>query len=134
VEGIEGAVYLRADSVKQNPSFAHPPFDSPHMALFEDFAELFKDVYPRSAQEWADGFRKDSHPEKEIAVWTAIGRAYSHFTSGKNVSPEQQRDYFRLILGCANNGPKAVLETIQLKCLSWGDAQAVIARLVKGSE
>lgn len=133
IEGIEGTVYVATDKLVSNLGYSHPPFSEQHMELFKLFSETFEDVYRKTPEEWADGFRKDSHPEKEIEIWTSIGGAYNYFTKGKSMSPEHRMDYFRLVLMYFTNGPETVLGTVQLERLSQARAKAVIAKIKEGN-
>ncbi|WP_271499863.1 toll/interleukin-1 receptor domain-containing protein [Bradyrhizobium sp. CCBAU 11357] len=41
------------------------------------------DVYPMSMNEWIDGFRRDTNPETEVAVWERIASVYLEHSYGK---------------------------------------------------
>jgi len=38
---------------------------------------VFADVYPVTHEKWIEGFRRDAHPEREIAIWEQIAVAYT---------------------------------------------------------
>ena len=92
---------------------------------------MFKDVNPMTPEQWADGFRYDTHPDKEIEWWTNLGGAFKYFTEGKGMSLEHRKDYYELCVSYFNNGP-AALQTVTLRRLSKARAKGVIEILKKG--
>src|SRR5437660_1795022 len=59
VQGIDGEVYVEASQVRLGGDYRHPPFDAERKALMRHLAEVFADVYPITAEQWEDGFRRD---------------------------------------------------------------------------
>jgi hypothetical protein len=86
----------------------HPHFGEDVRALLADLQDTFRDVYPRTLEEWEDGFRRDDHPEWEIAVWLHMARAYRHFLGECPQPPEERREIFDVILAAVNNGREYV--------------------------
>jgi hypothetical protein len=116
--GIEGDVWLEARKVAQNTTYFHPPFDEYIRDHFRRFAVTFADVYPRTVEEWENGFRCDFHADKEIACWLWMERAYLHFTRGRQLDVDQKRDIFHVVLMFVTNGHEHVLATTNPRTLS----------------
>src|SRR4051812_42205186 len=76
--------------------------------LFRDLKFKLDDVYPMSIEGWEDGFLRDAHPEKEIALWLHVADIYSRFTSEGNLSLEQKKEYFRVLATCMNSSREMV--------------------------
>jgi hypothetical protein len=131
VAGV-GEVFVRSDSAKESEVFRHPPLDAGLKKLMRDFSKLFRDVYPRTSEQWEDGFRRDTHPEREIEIWANIGGAFNHFTRGKKLNIHEKRDVFGIIMSCFNNGPDAALECYQPEALSRATAQQIVSQLREG--
>ncbi len=132
VLGIDGMVYVKASQAKPATKFRQPPFTDPEvLAKFERFSKTFRNVYRKTSQEWADGFRYDSHPEGQIAWWEVAAAAFEYFTVGKNLSLLHERDYYQIVMSYFNNGPKFALYTVELTRLSNARARGVIATLEK---
>jgi hypothetical protein len=96
----------------------HPPFPEPvreHLRLIQ---QTFKDVKPMALDEWEFGFRHDSHPDQEIAIWLFMAEAYNRFTRGRTLHEDQKRDIFRVIRAFVNNGPGFVTKTVSPATLS----------------
>src|SRR5687768_10453326 len=67
VQGI-GTVYISAGQAVKLQGFRHPPM--PEMR--ENFAKIkasLDEVFPMSLEQWENGFRRDTNPEREIAFW-----------------------------------------------------------------
>ena len=132
VQGIEGTVFVKASQAKSPTEFRQPPFTDPKvLAKFERFSKTFKDVCRKTPQEWADGFRYDTTPAREIAWWERTATAFEHFTLGKNLSLLHLRDYFELVCSCFNNGSRHALQTVSLTRLSRARARGVIAEIAR---
>lgn len=37
---------------------------------------VFADVHPQTVEEWIDGFDRDAHPEREIALWSIMADVF----------------------------------------------------------
>jgi hypothetical protein len=118
IEGLEGEYFVEAGQIDDEGEIKHPPFSEEVRDYFRSFAATFADVYPGTVEEWEDGFRRDTHPAKEIAVWSVIERHFKHFTEGRWLSVEQKDDIFKVILACSVNGPDFVLQTTNPRTLS----------------
>src|SRR4051812_14453083 len=121
----------RAQCVARGQSVAkpirHPPFSEDVRQVLRLIQDTFKVVRPLSLEEWEDGFRRDTHPEKEIGIWANMAGAFRHFTEGRDLDADQQRDIFAVILACWNNGPDNVLATVNCRTLSRNRIKAMVA-------
>jgi hypothetical protein len=117
VEGSDCEVWVDASQGLPG-QLKHPHFGEDVRAVLADLQDTFRDVYPRTLEEWEDGFRRDDHPEWEIAVWLHMGRAYRHFIGGRALSAEQKREIFDVILAAVNNGREYVRLTTNPLTLS----------------
>jgi hypothetical protein len=90
VQGIEGLVWLLPDQLKQGP-VQHPPFDEGIRAYIRQIQEAFAEHRALSFNEWEEGFRRDAHPEREIAIWSHAADIYTAFAGNE---PSAERRYF----------------------------------------
>jgi len=127
-EDGEEAFVLAAD-LKPQPSYQHPPFTGPLKLLMQDFATVFADVFPKTAAQWEDDFRRDLDYMKEVEFWAGVAGAFRHFTSGKSWSREERRDVFNILFSCLTNGLQAGLECVELKALSRAQALEIRERM-----
>jgi hypothetical protein len=73
-----------------------------------------------------NGFRKDSQPERKIAIWLHIASIYEQFTTDKPLSFAKRRDIFRVLVNCSISSKDTVFEVLQLEALSKREAEVVV--------
>ena len=128
VEDENGERYYRALSTLKLSNIRHEPFDESIRDSLRRIKSALEEVYPQSLEEWEDGFRRDNHPAREIAIWLSVAELYREFTDGQALSLAKKRDYFRTILDCANGEPVGAIHTMKHDELSREEAHQVIRR------
>ena len=135
VKGV-GLAWIDLQQVKAEENFKHPKFNSKTSKLIEREIRLpLFEVAPKSLAEWEDGFRKDTHPMREIGLWLRIASRFARFTASTELTPAQKRDVFKVMLHCTLAGsPQQVLETVTLEALSREQAGAAIEAFTSSEE
>lgn len=64
----------------------------------KEIQQLLSDVYPKSYQEWEDGFRRDEHPLREIELWLIVAQGYQHFSESLDVGAHAKQEIFKVLL------------------------------------
>jgi hypothetical protein len=126
VQGIEGLVWLLPDRLKQG-EIRHPHFDEGTRAYIREIHETFAEHRPLSFEDWEDGFRRDAHPEREIAMWSHAADVYAEFAGGEP-SAERRRDLYRCIVACLTTTPDTVWNVLKPSALSRAEAEQVVRR------
>jgi hypothetical protein len=126
VQGIEGLVWMMPSQLKQG-EVRHPPFDESIRAYLRQIQEAFAEQFPLSLDEWEDGFRRDAHPEQEIALWLHAAQVYTDI-AGSEPSAERRRDVYRCIAACMSSGPDTVWHILKAEVLSRAEAEQVVNR------
>ena len=54
--------------------------------------------YTHSMDFWVDGFKRDLHPEPEVAWWERLAACYLEYTKVADVRPEQHKAIFNVLL------------------------------------
>ncbi|MCI0457464.1 MAG: hypothetical protein L0Z62_10885 [Gemmataceae bacterium] len=126
-----GKQWLRLSQLEEGP-LRHPPFEDEGVRrLLRRIQEILAEVEPRTVAEWEDGFRRDCHPEREIATWLHIAAVYHYFMKSRPGLPdsslEEKRAVFQVCLACSLNGPLELQATRDLPTPSEQGAH-VIAR------
>lgn len=67
---------------------------------------------------WLEGFLRDTHPEKEVAVWESIAYAFTAYTEGKNLSQEACKEVFGFLLGNTVRNGDVETDAASLKYIS----------------
>jgi hypothetical protein len=133
VEGIDGVVWLLPDKLKPG-EVTHPPFDEGVRAYIRQIREAFAEHRPLSFEEWEDGFRRDSDPLQEIALWCHAAEVYAAFAAGEPAA-ERRKDVYRCVVTCMNASPDTVWRVFQPRALSRPEAEQVVNRFYgRGAE
>ena len=106
----------------------HPPFDKRIRKIIRHIQKTFAEHDKRSVKVWEDGFRSDTHPEKEIAYWSHAADIYKEFASGE-VSHERCADIYRCIVTCLITiTPESVWHVFKPTVLSRAEAEQIVNR------
>jgi hypothetical protein len=66
------------------------------------FKAILSDVDPTSIETAIDNFKRDTHPEEEIAIWELIANTYQLFLSHNPISdPEIRKETFAVLVGAS---------------------------------
>jgi hypothetical protein len=126
VQGIEGLVWILPDQLKPG-DVKHPEFDESIREYIRQIQTAFAEQRPLSFEEWEDGFRRDGHPAREIAIWSHAADIYTAFAATEP-SAERRRDIYRCIVACLTSGPDVVWHVLKPNVLSRAEAQQVVNR------
>ena len=92
-------------------SFWHPPFSERGREGLNKLQVALRNVLPRSVDEWEDAFRKTLLIRTHMARWDLTAQAYTRFASGPQLTAEQRREIFRVVIwAVAPDDPAVALE------------------------
>lgn len=67
-----------------------------------------------SMKHWLEGFQRDAHPSREVAVWERMCAALMEYMSMTPINRRQLKHLYRVVLGVANgNGRSVLLKDLQ---------------------
>lgn len=78
----------------------HPTFSGVRRQRVEAIASMFGEIYPQSYEQWELGFRRDSHPDQEIAIWLRSGKIFTEFSRRRGLDLHQRKALARLLFQC----------------------------------
>jgi hypothetical protein len=130
---VEGDVWIDTAGLHAG-EYRHPPFAAPVREQLRVLQETLAEVYPQSLEEWEDGFRRDAHAEREIALWLRIAEAYRRAVTERAYEPAQKRDVFAVFLSCANNPREHVLNVVKLRALTRGEALQLVGHFYSDAD
>jgi hypothetical protein len=102
--------------------FVHGPLSDVQKEFVALFASAFKDVYPRTPEQWEEGFRRQEEVDQEIMRWRCIGVTFLHFTASPGYTLAEKVDIFRIVVKCSFCGMDAGISCADLNSLSHDDA------------
>lgn len=77
-------------------------------------------------ERWLEDFQRDHHPEREVAIYEAMARAYAGFVHGRTLSIEAKKEVYKILLMRSATSPDEVLKTVTLATLSPDEARALV--------
>lgn len=116
---------VRPSDLQPGP-IRHAQLSEAMEARIRKFEPVFVEVYPRTHQEWLDGFQRDIDPEAEVAIWEAMATAYQTFTAKRSLSLDVKREAFGLLLVRSAGDELHTLATAKLQHCSRADAEELL--------
>jgi hypothetical protein len=107
--------------------YQHPPFSEEVRTYIGQIKVSLDEVFFQTLEAWEDGFRRDQHVEREIALWFHIAAVYKRCIADKETSFEQRKDYFNALLSCTFGPRERIFEIFQPKAISKKEAEDAIA-------
>jgi len=93
----------------------------------EAIKEMFMEVRPLSTVEWLDGFSRDTHPEKEIALWLYMGKVYTRAIQDYSDDISYKNDIFKVVLMCTMEEDEYIVSNAKFDSLSEDEVREIIA-------
>jgi len=94
-------------------------------------AEL-ADVYPQSAADWEDGFRRDRDPARELAGWLHLAAILKVMATRHGYDLPQRKECFRVLVACFTGDRATVRERSDAKLLPSSELEQVIKYFYEG--
>lgn len=91
------------------------------------FRRRSTNITPLSFDEWEEGFRGDTTPQREIALWSHAADIYIAFALSEQ-SAERRKDIYRCIVACLTTGRDTVWLVVRTQALSHAEAEQVVNR------
>ena len=124
IQGMDEVVWVLSGQLKQGP-LQHEPFDEQIRDYLRRIQSAFAEHRDLSLDEWEDGFRRDAHAGREIALWSHAADTYLQFTADEQ-SADRRRDVYLCIVTCMTTSPDSVWSVLEPQRLDKSDAQRVI--------
>jgi hypothetical protein len=96
------------------------------MARIESLQKVFFEVDGQTLDQWVDNFKRDVNPDRELAVWERMAKAYDGYCSRRDLTLDAKREVYRIVLLRSMASQEDVLKTLELKTLSRNDAIEVM--------
>ncbi|HEY8915610.1 MAG TPA: hypothetical protein VIM87_04200 [Chitinophaga sp.] len=78
---------------------AHDTLSADQIEKIKRIQAAFAEVNPGSLEETITNFKRDRHPDGEIAIWLAMANAYEQFISKHAGAPlDKKKEVYKLIL------------------------------------
>lgn len=78
-----------------------PPLTSDSIARIKAFKAILDEVYPKSLDDWIQGFELDWNHERELLMWECMALTYRTYTEGRVLSMEAKHEVLQVALDCS---------------------------------
>ncbi len=120
-----GVQKVRPPDIRFGP-IRHQKLSDELEARIRKFEPIFAEVYPRTHEEWLDGFQRDVDPEPEVAIWEAMALAFQTFTERGSLNLDAKKEAFGLLLVRSAGDEQHTLAGAKLRYLSRVDAEELL--------
>lgn len=125
-----GAKTIMVDPDSIHPSeIVHDSLSSAQIDKIKQIHLTFAEVYPVSLEETITDFKRDAHPDNEIAIWSGMAEAYLKYLRYRtpNMPLHIKKEVFSLILSRSMMSSAEAIKNTELKYLTTRDAEEVLA-------
>lgn len=126
IQGMDGLFWVLPDQVQEGP-IKHDPFIEEIRDYLRHIHVAFSEHRDLTLEEWEDGFRRDTTPEREIALWSHAADVHLHFAADEP-SPDRRIDIYDCIVACMTTQPDSVWDALRPKALDTSEAKQVVDR------
>ena len=107
---------VRFADLKPNPFFMHEALAGPLVVRVKRFKEILGEVEPMPLEKTIDDFRRDMHPEREVAIWEKIAEGYNkHVSSNPSLSLKEKRKVYADLLIASMGEEPIMVGRVRLK-------------------
>jgi hypothetical protein len=93
--------------------------------------ETLLEVDGNPMEDWISTFRKDAHPNREIAIWELIADAYRRSTAGRTFQLEAKKELFSFLLALTCGPAKEAYRCQKWKATSINDRDRAYGEYLK---
>jgi hypothetical protein len=113
---MKRTVRLTLDEVRRLKSVHYHESLTEHLIeRIKTFKDTLAEFYPKTLDQWIDGFRMDLHPELEISIWEKMAEKYTRLLqihSPRN--REERKEIFKTVLLESCESDPIVISTSQI--------------------
>ena len=108
----------------------HASLTDDQMSRVQRLQKTFHEVDPSSVEKWAEDFRRDANPEREMGIWESMATAYETFTASNSLTLAGKKEVYQVVLLRSGAPEDEVMKHLELKTLTEKDARAIMALFV----
>jgi hypothetical protein len=117
--------WVDPNKLKPGP-IRHASLTEEQMARVQRVQKVFSEVDPSPIEKWAEDFRRDLDPERELSLWESMATAYETFTASRTLTFAAKKEVFAVVLLRSGAPEEEVLKHAKLKVLTEKDARDIM--------
>lgn len=117
---------ININDIKLN-SIVHEKLSDEQINRITRFQEIIKEVNTTPLEKTIENFQRDLNPDKEIAIWERITKAYQTINNeNQNLNISEKNEVYNLLLYRSMMPKEEVLKKLKLKSLNINKAKEFI--------
>jgi hypothetical protein len=132
LQGSTDVVWADPSQLKQG-EIQQPPFNDAMRADIKKIQMAFAEHRNLTVEEWEDGFRRDTHPDREIAMWLNAADVYRQF-AWNEMRADRRDEIYGIIVACLTAAPDSVWHVIRHAALTKPEVEQIIQRYYGGEK
>ena len=89
--------------------------------------QIFFEVDGQTIDQWFDSFKRDLNPDRELEIWERMAKAYTAYCHSRELSLDEKKEAYKIVLLRSMASPEDVLARIELKLISKIDAEIIMS-------
>lgn len=126
LQGSDELVWALPEQLRQG-EIRHAEFNDDVRDDIRRIQAAFAEHRALSFEKWEEDFRRDSNPEREIALWLHAADVYAAFATDE-MDATRRKEMYRCVVTCMTTGPNAVWKVLQPEVLSHAEAEEIVKR------
>jgi hypothetical protein len=126
LQGTDELVWVLPEALRPS-EVQHGEFAEGIRDYIREIQAAFAEHRPLSFEEWEIGFRRDTNPEREIALWLHAAGVYGEFACDEPAA-DRRLDIYRCVMTCLCTSPDGVWQVLRPEALSRAEAERVVNR------
>jgi hypothetical protein len=104
----------------------HDELSADLVARITRLHDTFAEVDPTPLSKWIDDFKHDEHPDREVRIYEAMGRAYTAYCTNHPLTADAKREVYGVVLARSAAPDEEALKSVTLQQLSIDDARDIV--------
>ena len=119
-------LWIDPNQIQQAPH-RHPAFDEKRRRRLRKLVAVLGDVFPKSVEEWEDGFRRDTNPDLEIGEWLRLAEIFQNICEATRLKLSQKIELFKILVQCSVSSYESIRAVIAPESLP----EATVTRAIE---
>lgn len=104
----------------------HDSLTSGQMERVRGLQKIFSEVDPSPVEKWAEDFRRDLNPERELSLWEGMASVYASYMASRKLTLDAKKEVFQVVLMRSATSEEEALAHLKLKVLTEKDARVIM--------
>ena len=119
--------WIDPNEIQQGP-IQRESLSAEQMERIRALQSVFVEIDGQTTEQWADNFKRDVNPDKELAIWERMANAYTSYCGKhENLTLDTRKEVYKVILLRSMASPDDVIARLELAILTEQEAREIMA-------